>query len=79
MPSIEKKYRTNGLKISQGKSLSGLVTFYVLLSKPALFNAYIGISGNWFEENHEYFMSLSKKAFENSNNFRDRKIYMSYR
>jgi uncharacterized protein len=64
IPSIEKTYRTNGQRILKGQSLSGLFTLYALLTKPTLFEAYIGHSAGWFEESNAYFLDLSEKAFQ---------------
>jgi hypothetical protein len=77
IPSIEKTYRTSGQKILKGQSLSGLFTLYALLTKPTLFEAYIGHSAGWFEESNDYFLDLSEKAFQNASNFDGRKIFMA--
>lgn len=77
IPSIEKTYRTNGQRILKGQSLSGLFTLYALLTKPTLFEAYIGHSAGWFEESNEYFLKLSEKAFQKPADFEDRKIFMA--
>ncbi|MEB2774183.1 alpha/beta hydrolase-fold protein [Algoriphagus sp. D3-2-R+10] len=77
IPSIEETYRTDGQRILKGQSLSGLFTLYALLTKPRLFDAYIGHSAGWFEESNDYFMDLSKKAFQKAADFDGRKIFMA--
>jgi uncharacterized protein len=77
IPSIEKTYRTNGQRILKGQSLSGLFTLYALLTKPTLFEAYIGHSAGWFEESNAYFLDLSEKAFQKPADFEGRKIFMA--
>ncbi|WP_373520087.1 alpha/beta hydrolase-fold protein [Aquiflexum sp.] len=77
IPSIEKTYRTNGQRILKGQSLSGLFTLYALLTKPTLFEAYIGHSAGWFEESNDYFLDLSEKAFQKPADFEGRKIFMA--
>lgn len=76
-PSIEKTYRTNGQRILKGQSLSGLFTLYALLTKPTIFEAYIGHSAGWFEESNAYFLDLSEKAFQKPADFEGRKIFMA--
>lgn len=76
IPSIEKTYRTNGQRILKGQSLSGLFTLYALLTKPTIFEAYIGHSAGWFEESNAYFLDLSEKAFQKPADFEGRKIFM---
>jgi uncharacterized protein len=77
IPDIEKTYRTNGQRILKGQSLSGLFTLYALLTKPTLFEAYIGNSAGWFEESNDYFLDLSEKAFQQPEDFKGRKIFMA--
>ena len=77
IPSIEKTYRTNGQRILKGQSLSGLFTLYALLTKPTLFDAFIGHSAGWFEESNDYFMDLSEQAFQKPGDFEGRKIFMA--
>ena len=77
VPDIERTYRTAEPRILMGKSLSGLFTLYALLTKPILFNAYVGCSAGWFGENNEYFLTLSKQAFQKGASFADRRVFMA--
>lgn len=77
IPSIEKTYRTNGQRILKGQSLSGLFTLYALVTKPRLFEGYIGNSAGWFEESNDYFLDLAEKAFQKPSDFDGRKIFMA--
>jgi len=77
IPSIEKTYRTNGQRILKGQSLSGLFTLYALLTKPTLFEGYIGHSAGWFEESNDYFLDLAEKAFQQPEDLQGRKIFMA--
>ncbi len=77
IPAIEKKYRTNHKRILCGQSLSGLFTLYALLAKPKLFDGYIGCSAGWFADIDDYFMGLSRKAFNNTDQFTGKKIFMA--
>ncbi|MEB2780046.1 alpha/beta hydrolase-fold protein [Algoriphagus sp. C2-6-M1] len=77
IPSIEETYRTDGQRILKGQSLSGLFTLYALLTKPTVFDAYIGHSAGWFKESNNYFLDLSEKAFQKLADFDGRKIFMA--
>jgi predicted alpha/beta superfamily hydrolase len=77
VPDVERTYRTAQPRILLGKSLSGLFTLYALLTKPHLFNAYVGCSAGWFGENNEYFLTLSKQAFQNVASFANRRVFMA--
>ena len=77
IPVIESKYRTNQKRILYGQSLSGLFTLYALLSKPKLFDGYIGCSAGWFADCDDFFMELSRKAFKDPDQFTDKKIFMA--
>ena len=77
IPIIENKYRTNHKRILCGQSLSGLFTLYALLTKPKLFDAYIGCSAGWFADCDDYFMELSRKAFKDADQFTGKKIFMA--
>lgn len=77
IPFVENTYRTNGQRILKGQSLSGLFTLYALLTKPTLFEGYIGNSAGWFEESNAYFLALSEKAFQHPEDFQGRKIFMA--
>jgi predicted alpha/beta superfamily hydrolase len=77
IPQIEKKYRTNQQRILCGKSLSGLFTLYALLTRPQLFESYIGRSAGWLADMNEYFTTLTDKAFQQPNLYKGKKIFMS--
>ena len=77
IPQIDKKYRTNQQRILCGKSLSGLFTLYVLLTKPQLFESYIGRSAGWLRDMNDYFTTLTDKAFQQPDLYKDKKIFMS--
>jgi predicted alpha/beta superfamily hydrolase len=77
IPAIEKKYRTNGQRILYGRSLSGSLTLYALLSKPTLFNGYIAASKQWYDKNNAIFTGLANKALQNPDKFKDRKIFLA--
>lgn len=77
IPIIENKYRTNQKRILYGQSLSGLFTLYALLTKPKLFDAYIGCSAGWFADCDDFFMELSRKAFKDAGQFNGKKIFMA--
>lgn len=77
IPIIETKYRTNQKRILYGQSLSGLFTLYALLTKPKLFDAYIGCSAGWFADCDDFFMELSRKAFKDAGQFNGKKIFMA--
>src|SRR5262245_28060455 len=77
IPEIDRTYRTEQPRILQGKSLSGLFTIYALLAKPTVFNAYIGCSAGWFKDINEYFLALSKRAFQNADSFANRRVFMA--
>jgi predicted alpha/beta superfamily hydrolase len=42
-PFVEKKYRTAPYRILVGHSLTGMFTTHVMLSQPAMFNAYVAV------------------------------------
>jgi len=77
IPQIDKKYRTNQQRILCGKSLSGLFTLYALLSKPQLFESYIGRSAGWLRDMNDYFTTLTDRAFQQPDLYRGKKIFMS--
>ncbi|MBT5419922.1 MAG: hypothetical protein HOK80_03445, partial [Candidatus Cloacimonetes bacterium] len=76
LPYIEKDYRTTEHRIICGQSLSSVFTFYVLLTKPNLFDSYIIISGA-FPDSEKYFNELSQKAFLQIDQFYDKEIFIS--
>ncbi len=77
IPRIENKYRTNQQRILCGKSLSGLFTLYALLTKPQLFESYIGRSAGWLGDMNDYFTTLTNKAFQKPDQYKSKKIFMS--
>lgn len=77
IPQIDKKYRTNQQRILCGKSLSGLFTLYALLTKPQLFESYLGRSAGWLRDMNDYFTTLTDKAFQQPNLYKGKKIFMS--
>jgi len=77
IPRIENKYRTNQQRILCGKSLSGLFTLYALLTKPQLFESYIGRSAGWLGDMNDYFTTLTNKAFQKPDQYKGKKIFMS--
>ena len=77
IPQIEKKYRTNQQRILCGQSLSGLFTLFTLLTKPQLFESYIGRSAGWLGDMNVYFTTLTDKAFQQPDLYKDKKIFMS--
>ena len=77
IPQIENKYRSNQQRILCGKSLSGLFTLYALLTRPQLFESYIGRSAGWLRDMSDYFTTLTDKAFQQPNLYKGRRIFMS--
>ena len=77
IPDIERTYRTAQPRILFGKSLSGLFTLYALLEKPTAFNDYVACSAGWFAENHEYFRTMSDRAFQKVESYADRRVFMA--
>jgi predicted alpha/beta superfamily hydrolase len=77
IPHIKKKYRTNQQRILCGKSLSGLFTLYALLTRPQLFESYIGRSAGWLGDMNDYFTTLTDKAFQQPDLYNGKKIFMS--
>ncbi|WP_104734522.1 alpha/beta hydrolase [Hanstruepera ponticola] len=77
VPYIAKKYRTNGQKTIRGRSLSGLFVMYAFLSKPELFDNYIGNCAGWFADMNTYFNKLADKSFQNNNNFKGKKLFVA--
>lgn len=77
IPHIEKHYRTNGQKTVRGKSLSGLFVMYAFISKPELFDNYIGNCAGWFADMDTYFNKLADKSFQNKDNFNGKKLFVA--
>jgi len=77
LPHIDENYRTNGQKTIRGRSLSGLFVMYAFLSKPELFDNYIGNCAGWFADMNKYFNTLTDKAFQNKNEFKGKKLFVA--
>jgi predicted alpha/beta superfamily hydrolase len=77
IPHIEKGYSTNEQRILRGKSLSGLFTLYAFLTKPTLFNIYIGCSAGWLGDMNDYFVALTDRAFQNPDQFQGKIMFMA--
>ena len=77
IPYIESNYRTNENRIICGQSLSAVFTLYTFLSKPYLFNSYIACSGA-FPGCEPFFKELSNKAFQQTEQFKDKKIFITH-
>ena len=74
---IESNYRTNENRIICGQSLSAVFTLYAFLTKPYLFNSYIACSGA-FPDCETFFKELSQKAFQQTEQFKDKKIFITH-
>ncbi|GAB3555121.1 alpha/beta hydrolase [Spirosoma fluminis] len=75
MPYIETTYKTSSFKIFAGHSFGGLTTINCMLTRPAMFNAYIAISPSlWF--GNKYLLSLAEKKLPKLP-IRDRKLFYS--
>jgi predicted alpha/beta superfamily hydrolase len=77
IPHIEKRYRSNGQRTIRGTSLSGLFVMYAFLSRPELFDNYIGNSAGWYEDMNYYFGPLTDKAFKNKYQFTGKKLFVA--
>jgi len=77
LPHIDENYRTNGQKTIRGRSLSGLFVMYAFLSKPELFDNYIGNCAGWFADMNKYFNTLTDKAFQNKNEFKGKNLFVA--
>lgn len=77
LPYIDKNYRTNGHKTIRGKSLSGLFVMYVFISKPELFDNYIGNCAGWFADMDSYFNKQIDEALHNKDNFKGKKLFVA--
>lgn len=77
IPYIDQKYRTRGPRVLCGKSLSGLFTLYAFLTKPALFDAYIGRSAGWLGDMNDYFIKLTDRAFQRPQDYKGKAVFMS--
>ena len=77
IPHINTTYRTAAPRILCGKSLSGLFALYAFLTKPALFDAYIGRSAGWLGDMNDYFTNLTDRAFQQPKNYGGKAVFMS--
>jgi predicted alpha/beta superfamily hydrolase len=77
IPHIDLTYRTSEQRIIMGKSLSGLFTLYAMLTRPALFDAYVGRSAGWLGDMNDYFSALTDVAFQQADQWEDKTIFMS--
>ena len=77
VPYIDQKYRARGPRLLCGKSLSGLFALYAFLTKPALFDAYIGRSAGWLGDMNDYFTDLTDRAFQRPQDYEGKAVFMS--
>jgi predicted alpha/beta superfamily hydrolase len=76
IPYIETNYKTTQERIICGQSLSGVFTSYAFLTKPELFDSYI-ICSAAFPECEKYFNELSIKAFQQVDQFKGKKLFLT--
>ena len=77
IPEVDKKYRTDGHRVLSGSSLSGLFVLYALLTKPQLFDSYIGRSAGWLGDMNDYFTAIADNAFRQPEAYNGKVIFMS--
>lgn len=77
LPHISEKYRTNGQNTIRGRSLSGLFVMYAFLSKPELFDNYIGNCAGWFADMSGYFNELADRSFQSKDSFDKKKLFVA--
>ena len=77
IPAIAKKYRTTKERILLSKDLSGSLALYALLTKPALFNAYISATQRWSDDGKDIYPGLADKAFKNPAQYEGKKIFFA--
>lgn len=77
IPYIERNYRTNGKRTIRGRSLSGLFVMYAFLSKPTLFDNYIGNCAGWFKDMDDFFSNLASEAFTNKDDFNGKTLFVA--
>jgi hypothetical protein len=77
IPHVDHTYRTTEQRVLVGKSLSGLFTVYALLTRPELFDAYVGRSAGWLEDMDDYFSALTDAAFQDAGPYQGKAIFMS--
>jgi uncharacterized protein len=52
-PEIDKRYRTEPIRIFVGHSLGGLLAVHILVNRPEMFQAYIAVSPSlWWDDQH---------------------------
>jgi predicted alpha/beta superfamily hydrolase len=76
IPYIEDNYQTSQEKIICGQSISAVFVLYSLLVKPEIFDSYIACSGG-FPACEEYFKALYDSAFQQSEKFLEKKVFIS--
>ncbi|MBV7269870.1 alpha/beta hydrolase [Winogradskyella luteola] len=77
VPHIDKNYRTNKTRTIRGRSLSGLFVMYAFLSKPTLFDNYVGTCAGWFKDMDDYFSELADEAFKDKDNFKGKTLFVA--
>jgi uncharacterized protein len=77
IPVIENKYRTNGLRILYGQSLSGVFTLYTFLTRPQLFDSYLANSAGWFADMDYFFSPLVDNAFKNPDTYKNKRVFIA--
>jgi predicted alpha/beta superfamily hydrolase len=77
IPHVDRTYRATEQRILVGKSLSGLFTLYALLTRPELFDAYVGRSAGWLGDMNDYFSALTDVAFQRADQYESKTIFMS--
>jgi predicted alpha/beta superfamily hydrolase len=77
IPHIDRTYRTTEKRILVGKSLSGLFALYALLTRPAVFDSYVGRSAGWLGDMNDYFSALTDAAFQRADQYQGKVIFMS--
>ena len=66
IPLIEKKYRTSDFRMISGNSTAGLFTFFCMLEKPTLFDAYFCYSPSFWRGNNIIAQKLQESLILNS-------------
>jgi predicted alpha/beta superfamily hydrolase len=75
MPYIEANYKTSPFKIFAGHSFGGLTAINCMLTRPAMFNAYIAVSPSlWF--GNKYILQLAEQKLPKLP-MRDKKFFYS--
>jgi predicted alpha/beta superfamily hydrolase len=77
IPHVDRTYRTTEQRILVGRSLSGLFTAHALLTRPELFDGYIGRSAGWLGDMNEFFSASIDQAFQQPDRYQGTSIFMS--